>query len=310
MPPSIVEAKLSDYTTFQLGGMCRGLINAETPDDCRNAVKYLNEQNLPFIVIGSGSNLVVSDQGIDCHVIRYVSDAPIFDFDQSDVIVSGSTNLNVFVNVMAQIGLGGVNYCSGIPGTVAGAVVGNAGAFGRQIGDVLKSVRVISPQGEEKTITADELEFSYRHSKLKETDDIVLEVTLVLESSDSDALLAEREQILKARAEKHPDLSKEPCAGSFFRNIEPTSDAGKRQAAGWFLDQAGGKELKAGGAYIFDKHANIIIKGKDATSEDVFSLSKKMQDLIMNAYQLELIREVRFVGAFNEKPGSVTDIIW
>ena len=154
------------------------------------------------------------------------------------------------------------------------------------------------------------LGFKYRYSDLKCSNDIVVEATLELKSGDKDALLKEREEILQTRKEKHPDLTKEPCAGSFFRNIEPTSAAGKREAAGWFLDQAGGKELKAGGAYIFDKHANIIIKGDHCTAKDVFDLSQKMAALAKDKHDLELVREVRFVGNIPDKPGDTTDIIW
>ena len=127
---------------------------------------------------------------------------------------------------------------------------------------------------------------------------VVVSVTLKLETADRDELLKERAEILATRKSKHPDLSKEPCAGSFYRNIEPTSKAGKRQAAGWFLDLAGGKELSCGGAYIYPKHANIIIKGDQCSAEDVFLLSKKMQNLAKEKFDLDLIREVRFVGSF------------
>ncbi len=310
MPPSISDAQLCDHTTFRLGGPCKGLLTAETLEQCEEAVKYFNENKSPFIVIGSGSNLVVSDQGLDCYVLRYVSESPIFDFDQDEVTVSGSTHLDVFVNVMAQIGSAGINYASGIPGTVGGAVVGNAGAFGKQIADVLTKATLLSPTGEKRIVTQADLKFTYRHSVLKETKDIVLDVTLKMTAGDRDTLLAERAEILKVRSEKHPDLSKEPCAGSFFRNIEPTSSAGRRQATGWFLDQAGGKNLKSGGAYIFAKHANIIVKGDDATAEDVFDLSEQMKALAKEKHDLDLVREVRFAGDFKNKPADVDDIIW
>jgi gamma-glutamyltranspeptidase len=139
---------------------------------------------------------------------------------------------------------------AGIPGTVGGAVVGNAGAWGKQVGDVLKSAVILDEKGRPKTVGPEYFGFSYRHSKLKETNEIIVEVTFDLKPGDSIALARERADILRQRAQKHPDLSALPCAGSFFRNIEPTSKAERRQASGWFLEQAGGKNLKAGRLYF------------------------------------------------------------
>ncbi|HLF18456.1 MAG TPA: UDP-N-acetylmuramate dehydrogenase [Candidatus Omnitrophota bacterium] len=306
----IKNARLSDYTTFRLGGACKGLINCETPRQLIDAVKELYAKKEKFILIGGGSNLVVADEGLDCHVIRYFSKTPYIEEGDNSLTVSGSTILDDLAVFAAELGYEGINTCSGIPGTVGGAVVGNAGAFGKQIGDMVKSVSLLSSSGTLRTAQAKECGFSYRHSKLKETGDIVVDVTLSFKEGDPAELLKEREGILKTRHEKHPDLAQEPCAGSFFRNIEPTSKAGKRQATGWFLEQAGGKSLKSGGAYIFPKHANIIIKRKNGTAKDVFELHKMMAALAKEKFNLDLIREVRFVGKIHGMPKSVKSIIW
>ena len=304
------KARLEDYTTFRLGGACRALIPCRTPSELESVIKHLVRDKLPFILIGGGSNLVVSDEGIDCFVVRYVSDKPIIRREENDLIVSGSTNLDALARYAALQSLEGLNYTSGIPGTVGGAVVGNAGAFGKQVGDVLKSVTVISRSGEKRQLGPKNLGFRYRHSILKETDDIVLEVCFALIPGNKDALLKEREETLSIRHEKHPDLRTHPCAGSFFRNIEPTSKAGKRQAAGWFLEQAGGKSLHVGGAVIFEKHANIIVKGENCKAQDVLELSKKMAQLVKETFNLQLEREVRFVGKFDGIKLDSKQIIW
>jgi UDP-N-acetylmuramate dehydrogenase len=290
------QAKLEQYTTFRLGGPCRALISCQTPQELESAVKHLVAEKLPFVLIGGGSNLVVSDEGLDCFVVRYVSDKPIIQRQDNDVIVSGSTNLDSLALYTANQGLEGLIYASGIPGTVGGAVVGNAGAFGKQVGDVLKSVIVISRSGQKKELKQADIGFTYRNSNLKESGDIVVEVRFSLRSGDKEALFKEREEILKVRHEKHPDLNTYPCAGSFFRNIEPTSKAERRQATGWFLEQAGGKNLRVGGAFIFDKHANIIVKGPHCTAQNVHDLSVEMAKLAKKAFNLDLVREVRFVG--------------
>ncbi len=298
------------YTTFQLGGPCRGLITCQTPEQIEQAVDDLNRQTLPFILIGGGSNIVVADNGIDCFVLRYVSETPLINRDGNDLIVSGSTILDHLVQYALEQGLEGINYASGIPGTVGGAVVGNAGAFGKQIGDVVKQVTLLTRQGKKKTVGPEALGFSYRDSNIKQSGDMVLSVRLALKPGDKNKLLEERKETLAIRHEKHPDLATEPCAGSFFRNIEPTSKAGKRQATGWFLEQAGGKDLRHGGAYIFSKHANIIVKGKDCKAQDVYELSRKMAKLAKDAFNLDLVREVRFVGLFTDMPPDAQDVVW
>lgn len=304
------QASLSDFTTFRLGGNCPALLSCQTPKQIEKAIQSCVEQNIKFILMGGGSNLVVSDDGINCHVIRYVSEVPLIERQGNDLVVSASTSLDALAQYAAEEGLQGINCTTGIPGTVGGAIVGNAGAFGKQIGDVVKHVHVIDTSGTKKELKCSELGFVYRHSILKETDDIVVSVHLSLTPGDRALLLKEREDILSIRRAKHPDLTKTPCAGSFFRNVEPTSSAGKRQAAGWFLDQAGGKDLISGGAQIFPKHANIIIKSQDCRAQDVYDLSKQMAGLVKDKFDLDLIREVRFVGKFDGMPSDVADMIW
>jgi len=153
-----------------------------------------------------------------------------------------------------------------------------------------------------------DLNFSYRHSRLKTSDDIVLEVTLHLTPGKKEELMNKRMQILNTRSDKHPDLSKEPCAGSIFRNIEPTSKAEKRKAAGWFLDQAGAKELRRGKARIFAKHANIIIAENKCKAQDVYLLARQMEELVKQKFNFDLVREVRFLGNFKgeKQPYSIS----
>jgi UDP-N-acetylmuramate dehydrogenase len=295
------HALLSAYTTFQLGGPCNYLVECATPDELIQAIQKLKKENTPFILIGGGSNLVVSDHGLITTVIRYLSPTPLIERNDNDVTVSASTILDDLALFCVDEGLEDLNYITGIPGTVGGAVVGNAGAWGRQVGDVLKSALILDDQGKTKTVGPDYFAFSYRHSRLKETNEIIVSLTFSLTPGDPVALAQERAEILKKRAEKHPNLSTHPCAGSFFRNVEPTSKAERRQASGWFLEQAGGKNLKVGGAYIFDKHANIIIKGPAATAQDVHDLHLKMIEIVKEKFDLQLTREVRFVGKFNNK---------
>ena len=304
------HALLSAYTTFQLGGPCHHLIECGTPDELIQTVQKLKKENTPFLLIGGGSNLVVSDHGLNTTVIRYLSPTPLIERNGDDITVSASTVLDDLALYCVDEGLEGLNYTTGIPGTVGGAVVGNAGAWGKQVGDVLKSAIILDHQGKPKTVGPDYFAFSYRHSHLKETDEIVVSVTFTMTPGDPITLAQERAEILKKRGEKHPNLVTQPCAGSFFRNIEPTSKAERRQAAGSFLEDAGAKDLKAGGAYIFEKHANIIIKGPNASAQDVHDLHLKMIDVVKKKFGLQLIREVRFVGKFNNTGQTSQEGFW
>ena len=304
------HALLSNYTTFQLGGPCTSLIECATPQELIETVQKFKKDGTLFLLIGGGSNLVVSDQGLGTTVIRYVSPTPLIECTGNEITVTASTILDDLALYCVEEGLEGLNFTTGIPGSVGGAVVGNAGAWGKQVGDVLTSAIILDDQGNSKTVGPDYFAFSYRHSRLKETNEIIVSVTFMLTPHDPIVLAQERAEILKKRAEKHPHLSIQPCAGSFFRNIEPTSQAGKRQASGWFLEEAGGKNLKVGGAYIFDKHANIIIKGHQATAQDVHDLHLKMIEIVKEKFGLQLIREVRFVGQFNNAQQKNHEGFW
>lgn len=302
------HAPLADYTTFRLGGPCTGMLHVATPAQLHQAVSWLHQHHLPFLLIGGGSNLVVADQGIDCAVICYVSKVPLIERQGNELIVSASTALDACAAFAVKNGLEGLTMASGIPGTVGGAIVGNAGAFGRQIGDCVNNVTLMSLNGTQRKVPGDKLEFTYRHSCLKNSQDIVVDVRLSLTPANATTLEQQRHDILELRHKKHPNLTTHPCAGSFFRNIEPSSAAGRRQAAGWFLEQADAKSLHVGGAAIFKKHANIIVNTGSARATDVVKLSQRMQQRVQEKFNLTLKREVRFVGNLPGHPG--TSLIW
>ena len=295
------NAPLRDYTTFRLGGPCPLLIDNPSAADLPALIQLLKKFQTPYFVIGQGSNLVVSDSGLDCAVIRYCSATPDIRRDGKQITVSGNTLLDDFALFAVEQNAGDISYCSGIPGTVGGGIAGNAGAFGRAVGDHLVSVELLDDAGDVETVARDELEFSYRHSKLKETGGIILRATFELPPAEKEFLIAERARIMEFRKTHHPDWHTTPCAGSFFRNVEPTSGLsadGRRKAAGWFLEQSGAKNFRAGGAHIFEKHANIIVAGSACTAADVHQLAEKMTAAVKEKFNIQLTPEVRFLGRF------------
>ncbi len=296
---------LARFTTFQLGGACPFFIECRTPQQLRQAVSLCQEMQQEFVLLGGGSNVVVSDQGVDCSVIRYVSPSPIIERNGHDLQVSASTLLDDLAAYAAREGLAGINFAGGIPGTVGGAVIGNAGAFGQQIGDAVLNVFYLNENGTEMIATKEECGFGYRHSNFKTSSHVLTSVTFRLIPDDQKVLLTERDEILALRRSKHPDYKQVPCAGSFFKNLESGVPGEKRTAAGWFLEQAGAKTLHVGGAGVFEKHANIIIKiGSRCTAQDVFELAERMARAVKDRFDIQLQREVRFLGGIGEKSGN------
>ncbi len=295
----VQHAKLKDYTTFQLGGSCPVLIDCLDGDALARTAELLCAESIHFMVIGQGSNLLVADAGVDCVVLRYCAkDKAHIAFDGCRVRVSGHTLVDDLARLAMEQGVGDVSFCSGIPGTVGGAIAGNAGAFGRQIGDVVESVELLEVDGSRCTVPVEKLGFEYRSSVLKQTGGVILSAVLKLEPADIPTLEKERERIMELRRTKHPDWRTLPCAGSVFRNVEPTSAAERRQAAGWFLEEAGAKGVKVGGAHLFEKHANIIIAEPEASALDVFELTEKMIAAVREKFGFELVREIKLLGEF------------
>ncbi len=293
----IPQAKLSGYTTFQLGGSCPALIDCPDAQALANAVQLLHRHSIDFIIIGQGSNLLVADEGITSVVLRFCSETDsAVETEGSRMIASGHLLLDNLAQIAIERDVGDLAFCSGIPGTLGGAIAGNAGAFGRQIGDVVESVQLLEKSGNIRKATRDELNFSYRSSRLKQTGEIVLSATLQLPPANIQALKKERKEILELRRTHHPDWHNMPCAGSVFRNIEPSSAAERRQAAGWFLEQAGAKNFRVGKAHLFEKHANIIIADPGATARDVFELTEKMIAAVEKKFGFRLEREIKLLG--------------
>jgi UDP-N-acetylmuramate dehydrogenase len=196
----------------------------------------------------------------------------------------------------AEEGLAGLCFAAGIPGTVGGGICGNAGAFGASLGDVLERVEVLTRAGEKKSILRTELEFGYRCSSLQQTGDIVMRAWFKAPAGDAGQLKAEREEILAMRREKHPDWRALPTAGSFFKNLPPETEGGHRRAAGKYLEQAGAKTMREGGAQVFEKHANIVIAGPGAKARDVALLAARMAAAVKEKFGIALEPEVRFWG--------------
>jgi len=188
---------LSEYTTFRLGGSCPLFLDRPSAIELPPIIRLLHQAAIPFLIMGQGSNLVISDSGLKATVLRFCSDVPKITAVDHTVTVSGDTLLDDLALFTLEKNIGDLSFCTGIPGTVGGGIAGNAGAFGRQIGDHLISVQLLSSDGQTRTVAAHELKFSYRHSKLKTTGDIVLSAIFELPAVEKNVLQTERERIME-----------------------------------------------------------------------------------------------------------------
>jgi len=304
------DARLSEHTTFHLGGSCPALITCQTPNELTRVVTQLHSRNIDYIVIGTGSNLLVSDEGLNCAVVRYVSETPIIECAENTLTVSGSTLLDAVVDFAAQHALTGLNFASGIYGTVGGAICGNAGAFGKKVGDVLTKAVIMDRSGEVSEVTPQALNLRYRNSALKETGEIIVSATFVLQPGNGEQLRKERSDILEKRKAMHPDPREVACAGSFFKNVKTTAADVNNLSIAWFLERAGTKALSVGGAAVYEKHANIIVAAPGCTAQNVYDLSQKIAMVLQERFHMYAVREVRLVGHFKGKPKNITKIFW
>jgi UDP-N-acetylmuramate dehydrogenase len=293
----------AEVTTFRLGGTRAYFADTRTVSDAREALREAHARGLPVLVLGGGSNLLISDEGFAGEVVRFLSPADAIRRFGDVVEASAGVGLDALALFCVAEGLDGLLFASGIPGTVGGAIVGNAGAFGESVADRLVSVRLFHPARGAREIPRGALRFSYRRSSLADAGELVESARFLLRPADPSRLREERERLLQWRRERHPDWNLIPCAGSVFRNVEPTCAAERRRAAGWFLEQAGAKALRVGGAAVYEKHANIIVKRtSQCTAQDVYALSRLMADAVRRAFDLDLHREVRLIGRFDPPP--------
>ncbi len=294
------NASLSQYTTFQLGGPCPALIECLNASQITTVIKALRQKDIPYLLIGFGSNILVSDKGINKVIVRYTNNLPLFSRTDHILTVDAGTPLDALAQYAVTTGLDGMTSFSGIPGTVGGAIAGNAGAYGIQISDPLTTLTVLQPDNTQITIPRNNLHFEYRGSDIIRQNLIILKASFTLVPGNSGKMQQQRSQTIQEREHKHGRWQETPCAGSFFRNIAPTSSAQRRLAAGGIIEQAGGKALRLGGAHSYINHANIITRDDGASAQDVYHLTESIKKLVKAKTGIELVREVKLLGSFDD----------
>ncbi len=285
---------LADYSSFRIGGPADYFIEVHDLTELAAAVKAARKYNFPFYVIGGGYNLLFDDAGYRGLVIRNSASGLQFRPEEGSLEVASGTHLSELVGQTIQEGLAGLEFLAGIPGTVGGAVFGNAGAFGQAIGDRVLAVTVLYGEGQEQTLCPEELHFEYRYSSLKKDHKIILRATLKVEPGSRPEMLKKVEDYLNQRARKHPP-GQVPCAGSYFKN--PVLPGGCKIPAGQLLEQAGARGMRVGQASVYPGHCNFIINLGGATARQVLTLAAELKEKVWQTTGIRLEEEVIFVPA-------------
>ncbi len=283
------HASMAQATTFRIGGPADLLI--DLPVEAAGPLLSLcQEEGIPHMFIGNGSNLLVGDKGIRGAVLRLADDgAEPTVLEHNRLYAPAGMPLKRLCLFAREQSLTGLEFAFGIPGTVGGAVYMNAGAYGGEMADIIESAHCLTPNGEPCTLSAAQLELGYRHSSLMEKGYIVLGVTLRLTPGDYDTIAATMKDLMNRRREKQP--LEYPSAGSFFKRPEG-------YFAGKLIQDAGLKGFAVGDAQVSEKHAGFVVNRGAATAADMVELCRQVQSKIMETDGVLLEPEVRFIGEF------------
>lgn len=292
------DCSMAQHTTFRVGGPAESLYEAKDTENLRRVIAFLNREDIPYLVVGRGSNLLVKDEGLEGVVIllrgplagmaQEKTDPPVSNLMAHDMTVYAGAGLPIvdFLIHCRDSAYGGLEFLAGIPGTVGGAVAMNAGAFGKEIGDRVKEIDVITAGGEVVARNRSQLKFSYRALHMDKKS-VIIGACLKVDTVTGKTVAKRIAGYLKRRKESQP--IEYPSAGSVFKN--PPNDY-----AGRLIEHAGLKGKKIGGAMISKKHANYIVNTGDATAKDILELLSLTQEKVRKETGVKLEPEVKVVG--------------
>lgn len=283
-----MEEPMKKHTTFRVGGPADVLVQ---PDETALAaiLALCRQYHVPYSFIGNGSNLLVGDKGIRGVVIEMTDPMGNIEVDGTKITAQAGAMLSKIANTAASNGLGGMEFAAGIPGSVGGAVVMNAGAYGGEMKDIIEKVYVLDENGVQLELDRDALDLGYRHSCIPEKKYIVTKVVLDLVPRDEAEIRSEMKELNEKRAEKQP--LQYPSAGSTFKRPEG-------YFAGKLIMDAGLRGYQVGGAQVSEKHCGFVINKGDATAADICQLMQDVSDKVQAQFGVVLEPEVKMIGEF------------
>lgn len=284
---------LSKHTTFRIGGAAAWYLVPEKLEEVAEAVAFAREKNLPFYILGRGSNMLFADEGYEGVIIEVGKGLEAVEIEENGMVTAqAGIPLSVLAVKLAEAELAGFEFAGGIPGTLGGAIAMNAGAYGGEIKDCIVSARILTEKGEIITLSKEELELGYRTSIIQRKPYIVLEGTFSFEKGNRQTILDTMKDLNNRRREKQP--LEFPSAGSTFKRPEG-------HFAGKLIEDAGLKGYRVGDAQVSEKHCGFVINRGKATAEDVKQLIADVQCRVREKFQVNLEPEVRVVGSKGEK---------
>ena len=280
---------MKKHITFRVGGPAACFLTPSTKEQIREILHICQEEKTPYFILGNGSNLLVSDQGFDGVVLQVYKNMNQVTVEGEHLRVQAGALLSATARKALEAGLTGMEFAAGIPGTMGGAAVMNAGAYGGEMKDILESVTVLTPEGEQKELKNKELQLGYRTSVVKEKGYIVLEAVLSLKKGDPEAIKSRMDELKEQRVTKQP--LEYPSAGSTFKRPEG-------YFAGKLIMDSGLAGYQVGGAQVSEKHCGFVINAGGATARDVRTLMDNVRDIVYKKYGVTLEPEVKFLGDF------------
>jgi UDP-N-acetylmuramate dehydrogenase len=302
------NVSLASHTTFRIGGPAKYFFEMQTREELIESLKWAKENSMPYFILGGGSNLLVNNKGFDGLIIKIQNSKFKIQSEDSKCIVEAGAGAPLIKIILetTKNGYSGAEWGFGIPGTVGGAICGNAGRLGQDISQVVESATVLDENLAEKELAKKDCGFSYRNSIFKKNNWIISAAKLVFEKKEQkliDEILAEAKKVIK----EHPSF---PSAGCVFKNYEiknrdeliknyPELESRVREGkigVGYLIDACGLKGKQIGGAKIWEGHANYIINIGDAKAEDVIALINLCKKSVKEKFGIELEEEIRFLG--------------
>ena len=283
-----LKEKMFNWTTFKTGGVADVVVEPENITEILLLVKFLREENYKYYILGNGSNLLISDQGIRGCIVHFGSLFSNIIINEEFLYAQSGASMSLISNALLEHNLTGFEELSGIPGTIGGAIVMNAGAYNKEISDLVISVDCIDKNNNIITIKKNDLDFRYRHSNIEENGLIVVAVRLLLKYGDKTEIQKKIEYYKKLRYAKQPI---EPSAGSVFKRPE-------NAFASILIQDSNLQGLRIGGAEVSKKHAGFIVNIDNATSTDIFKIINIVRDKIKTYYNIVLEPEIKFWGNF------------